>query len=187
MKIEIEVDSLNQQKIELAADKARLTKEKVRADVDLRDASIASLIRSADYAGALQHVEKLMTALEEEESLAELPEIEKKERIKELKARQRQLLKRAHATEAPVQTQVISPSGRTIVWGDSEGELVVFRMEDASNTLPDAPMAHFSAEAAVSVVRISDDEDLIVAAAGTVLHLYRLSDNDHRTIEGHNR
>ncbi|MCP4782251.1 MAG: protein kinase [Fuerstiella sp.] len=187
MKIEIEVDSLNQQKIELAADKARLTKEKVRADVDLRNASIASLIRSADYAGALQHVEKLMTALEEEESLAELPEIEKKERIKELKARQRQLLKRAHATEAPVQTQVISPSGRTIVWGDSEGELVVFRMEDASNTLPDAPMAHFSAEAAVSVVRISDDEDLIVAAAGTVLHLYRLSDNDHRTIEGHNR
>ncbi|MEO2027669.1 MAG: protein kinase [Fuerstiella sp.] len=158
-----------------------------QAEVELRNASIASLIRSADYAAALQHIEDLLDALENDDALAKLPENEKKLRIIELNARQRQLLKRAHPTKAPVQTQVISPSGKTIVWGDSEGGLRVFRLDDASDTLPDAPIARFSTEDAVSVVRISDDDDLIVAAAGTTVHLFRLSDKDHETFERHDK
>jgi WD40 repeat protein/serine/threonine protein kinase len=171
----------------LDADRRRIKKERVRAEVELRNLSIASLIRSADYAAALQRVEELLMALDEEPALADLPEIEKKQRIEELKARQRQLLKRARPTKVPVQTQVISPSGRTIVWGDREGGLVVWRIPEGADGLPDKPVVRLSTGAAVSRVRISTDEDLIVAAVGKTLHLYRLSDADHRMINGHDQ
>jgi WD40 repeat protein/serine/threonine protein kinase len=179
------VAGLEQQKKLLDADKQRLTKERVRAEVELRSLSIASLIRSADYAAALQRVDELLTALDEDPKLADLPEIEKHHRIEELKARQRQLLKRAQPTKVPVQTQVISPSGRTVVWGDSDGWLVVWKMQDGSDAMPDEPVVRIATGLAVSRVRISQDEDVIVAASGHTLHLYRLSDRDHRTIEGH--
>ena len=186
-KTEIEVAELARQKNVLAADKERLTKERVRAEVELRNLSIASLIRSADYAAALLRVNELLTALNEEPALADLPEIEKKQRIEELKARQRQLLKRARPTKVPVQTQVISPSGRTVVWGDSDGWLVVWKIPAGADVLPNEPALRVATGAAVSRVCISTDEDLIVAAAGKTLHLYRLSDANHRTIKGHDQ
>ncbi|MDG2127214.1 MAG: protein kinase [Fuerstiella sp.] len=178
---------LEQQKTLLDADKKRLTKERVRAEVELRNLSIASLIRSADYAAALQRVEELLTALDEEPALADLPDIEKKQRIEELKARQRQLMKRALPNKVPVQSQVISPSGRIVVWGDREGWLVVWQLELEADELPEKPLLRISLGAPVSRVCIGKDDDLIAAAAGHTLHLYRLSDREHTKIEGHDQ
>ncbi|MEQ9406984.1 MAG: protein kinase [Fuerstiella sp.] len=186
-----EIAKVEDEKAEIAKDvqalvtqKVRLTEEKIRADVELRNASIASLIRDADYAAALQKINELLNALHQDPQLAELPERERRERTVELKARQQQLLRRTRAADSPVQTQVISPSGKTVVWGDRQGQLRLWRVNDAANILTQDPTAELALGKPVSMLCLSADEQLVVAAAGDQVHLWRPGQNQHRVITG---
>ncbi|MEZ6129617.1 MAG: protein kinase [Planctomycetaceae bacterium] len=169
----------------LETDTERLTEEKVRAGVELRNADIASRIRNADYSSALREIEDLLTALQTDRELATLPATERQQRMQELKARERQLQKRVLQTEAPVQTQVISPSGNTVVWGNSQGHLTVRHVDVASGQLPPAATAELQVDAPVSAVVISRDERLVVAAAAERLHLWTPADKTHHILTGH--
>lgn len=163
---------------------AKLDVARVRSGVELRNADIANLIRNSDYAAALRQVESMLTALDNDPELAKLPQNERQRRTQELTARQRQLLKRTRATDAPIQTQIISPSGNTVVWGDTAGNLSVW--ETAENgELSQDPLASLALNSQVSTVRISRDERLIVASEKNVLHFWTPSDKQHHTIDGH--
>ncbi len=164
---------------------AKLDVARVRAGVDLRNADIANLIRNSDYAAALRQVESMLTALDNDPELSKLPENERERRTQELTARQRQLLKRTRATDAPVQAQTISPSGNTVVWGDTAGNLTVWEMAAEDSEFPAEPVASLPLKTRVSTVRISQDERLIVAAEKNVLHLWTPAENQHHTIDGH--
>ena len=168
---------------EVSIQVAAVEKQKVRAGVELQNAEIANLIRNADYSSALRGVDELLTALNEDQELARLPKEERQQRIQELKARKRQLLKRTVPTDVPVQTQVISPSGKTIVWGDGQGKLTVWKLPDSSDEFPETPAATVNVQEAVSSVKISTDEKLIVAASGSILHLWNPDRNTHHRIK----
>lgn len=164
---------------------ARLEVAKVRAGVDLKSSAIANLIRNSDYPAALREVQLLLKAPEENDKLSKLPKSERDERVRELKVSEALLLKRTKSTEAPIQTQVISRSGQTVVWGDSTGKLSVWKVDEVSSELADDPTTTLALRGNISTVRISDDEDLIVAAVKNVLHLWSPADNQHLVIDEH--
>lgn len=169
----------------LEVDTARLTEEKIRAGVELRNADIANLIRNADYASALREVEDLLVALKTDETLGTLPESEREQRLRELEAREQQLQKRILRTSDPVQTQAISSSGKTVVWGDAAGTLTLRQVDAASGKVSDQPTATLKLKTPVSSVSISRNEQLIVAAAGAELHLWFPADQQHYVLTGH--
>lgn len=147
-------------------------KEKVRADIAVTNSRIASRIRNSDYSAALRSVEDLLSSFETNEELARLPEAERNDKIRELQAQKQQLKKRARQTESPVQAQVISPSGRLVVWGDDKGMLSIWKTNGEGSSLSDAPAFTQQLGAPVSAIRISDDEQTVVAAAGSELHVW---------------
>ncbi|MFY9256690.1 MAG: protein kinase [Fuerstiella sp.] len=180
--LQTEVAKVETEKAAIQLEVAGLTEQKARAKVELKNAFIASLIRSADYSGALQRVEELLNS---DTALADLPADERQERILELQARKQQLLKRTRVTEAPVQTQVISPSGRTIVWGDSNGLLTAWHLNEGSEELPAKPLDTLNVDAAVAQVLVSENEELIVAAADKSLYLWNVASHKHDILKGH--
>lgn len=181
----VEVARLEQTRMELVEQKKRLTEERVRADVDLRNTSIASLIRNADYATALQRIDELIESLNKDPQLIRLPEAERTQRKRELEARRRQLLRRTTLTEQPVQSQVIAPSGQIVVWGDRGGTLTVRAIDPGDVRPVSIPQKTLKLESPVSLVRISDDEKTVVAAAGNHVHLWQHVSGQHRTIDFH--
>jgi len=180
--LEKEVLKVEKEKQDIQIEVAGLTEQKARAKVELKNAFIASLIRSADYPAALLRVEEL---LNDKTALADLPEEEREVRIQELKARKDQLEKRTSRTEVPVQTQVISPTGRTVIWGDSDGQLIAWKTEAGQDRLPETPLDRLQAETAVSHVVISQNEELVVAAAGRLLYVWEPEDQQHEILQGH--
>ncbi|MCA9082798.1 MAG: protein kinase [Planctomycetaceae bacterium] len=169
-KLEQEIARVEQEKQVIAKEITALGEQKVRAQVDLQNAAISSLIRSADYAAALQRVDELLNDLSDQNTLQELPASERSERIAELQARRAQLLNRARQSEVPVQTQMIAPSGRFVVWGDSTGRLEIRTL---INGQPEASAtAQFQLDAAVTSLQISDDEQTIISASGNKLFLW---------------
>ena len=184
-KAEADVATANVKIANAKVEVAKLEVLRVRSGVDLKNADIANLIRNSDYAAALRQVEDLLIALDNDPELSNLPQTERERRIQELKARQGQLLKRTRTTDAPVQTQTISPSGKTVVWGDSAGNLSVWEMASETGEFPAEPLATLPLQSMVTTVRISADNRLIVAAEKNVLHLWTPADNQHHTIDGH--
>lgn len=166
---EMQLAKINQQKEDL-------NREKLRAGVDLENAKIASSIRNADFPAALRIVENLLTRFEDSEELQQLPADERADRIRELKARQQQLQRRATRTEVPVQSQVFSVSGRLLVQGDAAGRVVVRRVERAFDQLPDALVAQTEIGGSVRCLQIAADESWVVAATGTDLVFWNLAD-----------
>ena len=167
------------------AEVAHLEVEKVRAGVDLRNADIANLARNSDYASALRQIEQMLVALDKDPEVTKLPLKERERRIWELKQRQQQLQKRTRVTAAPIQTQTISPAGKTVVWGDTEGTLSLWKLATALDDFPEAPQSTLSLDSEISSVMISDDENLIVASAKNVLHLWTPETQEHHTISEH--
>ena len=157
-------------------------KDKVRVEVEKKNSEIANLVSRADYAAALQRVDELLNSLPE---MKELPDVERNDRITELQARKQQLLKRTERTDAPVQAQVISPSGRIVILGDTKGLLTAWKMEAGAEEFPDAPLHQLKFDNAVSQVAISDDESLVVAATGTEIYLWNPQTQVHEQLTGH--
>ena len=177
-----EVARVENEKAVIQLDVAWLTEQKARAKVELKNTLIAGLIRTADYPAALQQVDEL---LNDQSVLAALPDGERNQRIKELKARRQQLQRRARQTEAPVQTQVISPTGQTVVWGDSAGQLTVWQTESGLDGLPETPIGTLQLNASVSHVAISGDEESVIAASGRLLYVWTPASSQHEILQGH--
>ena len=182
---EDQMQQAQQQTARARAELVKVEEQRVRAGVDLDNAEIANLIRNADYSGALRGVQQLLTALSDDDDLKRLPEAERRQRIKELQARQKQLLKRTVPTEAPVQTQTISSDGTTVVWGDHDGRLTLWQLAGPDGSFPEKPRAVINLPDAVSRVRIGQDKKVIVAAAETTIHVWKPDEDSHETLAGH--
>lgn len=165
----------------------RVEKQKIRAGMELNNTRIASRIRNGDYSGALASVESLLESFSDDPEVAKLPQMERDERIAELKAQLQQLRKRATKTKNPVQTQLISPSGKIVVQGDDQGNLTVWNLLEGSDQLPDAPVATKKVDAVVSAIRISEDEQLIVAASGNELHFWNPAKQEFESRKEHSK
>ena len=159
---------------EVAVQVAGLEIQKARAGVNLHNAEIANLIRSADYAAALRGVNELIAALETDPELQKLPAVERNQRQTELQARRTQLLRRTVQTEEPINTQAISPSGTRIVWGSATGRLSLFDSEKGFTTFPAQPEASVLLDQQPAALLFAKDESLVIAAAGSVLYTWDL-------------
>ncbi|MCR9202209.1 MAG: hypothetical protein NXI04_26505 [Planctomycetaceae bacterium] len=178
-----EIESSKRELADLGEQKEELNKEKLRAGVDLQNAKIASSIRNADYPAALRIVEDLLTAFESDEELRELPDDERADRIRELKARQRQLQRRATRNQVPVQSQVFSPSGSLLVQADVNGRLTTRSLATGFERLPDRVLASVQADGRAGSLQISADESLVVAANGRHLLFWSPDNGDVQRVE----
>ena len=163
---------------EVATQVAGLEVQKARAGVNLHNAEIANLIRSADYSSALRGVDELIAALNNDEEFRKLPQVERDQRSSELKARRKQLLRRTVQTDEPVQAQVVSPSGRRVAWGDLTGRLQLWSSENGVDAFPEQPVAEIQVDAAFSSLQFSDDEQQVIATAGKTLVIWTPESNE---------
>lgn len=177
------VETTQLELLDLGRQKEELNREKLRAGVDLQNAKIASSIRNADFPAALRIVEELLVAFENNEDLQSLPDNERDDRIRELKARRLQLQRRATLNEVPVQSQVFSTSGKLLAQGDARGNLSLKQVEPAARQLPEETLAALELDGPLSNVRISDDESLIVASSGQKLVFWDRSQPEAKSVE----
>ncbi|APZ94086.1 WD40 repeat domain-containing serine/threonine-protein kinase [Fuerstiella marisgermanici] len=178
-------NAVNKELASLEKRQQKLAEQTVRAAVELRSTSIASLVRNSDFSTALQRIDELIAALDNDPQYTTLPEPEREQRRTELKARQRLLQQNTRSTAAPVQAQVISPSGKLMAWGDSAGKLNVWKIDHETTEFPDAPSASLNIGAPVTEITFDSSERQVIAAAGSSLHLWRPENNQHHMITGH--
>ncbi len=181
----VEVTKLDAEVAKLDKEKQKLALDTVRAAVELQNTAIASLIRNADYATALQRIDELMAALDKDPALASLPKSERHQREMELTARKALLQQQSRANAAPIQAQVISSSGHNVVWGDSAGQLSIWKRNPSTGELAAAATATLDVEDAVAAVAISSNDSQVVAAAGQTLHFWNPTTGQHRKVDDH--
>ncbi len=92
------------------------------AQVEIQSQLIRGHTLSQNYADALREVDQLLKG----DLLPQLPETIQNQRRSELEAQREQLLRRTRQSEAPVQSQVISPDGTLLVTGDRNGLVEIF-------------------------------------------------------------
>lgn len=167
----------------------RVEQLKIRAGMELQSTQVATKIRSGNYAVAEGMVERLLEVYEKDPEFAKLPEEDQKKRKIELTRQLEQLRKRNTKNDNPVQAQLISPSGKVVVLGDDQGEgtgsLTVWNLTEGSEQLPETPVATRKLNSVVSAIRISEDEKLIVAAAGNELHFWSPETQEFQTLTEH--
>ncbi|MEZ6122904.1 MAG: protein kinase [Planctomycetaceae bacterium] len=162
-----------------------LEEKKSRAVAKQRTAEIANLIRNADYVAAQREVQNLINALENDPELAQLPDVERQNRLTELRGRLNQLKLRTIESTSPVQTQVISPSGRSVVWGDSSGLLSVRSLNPQTGEPSPKADAELQLDTSVTQVAMSTDEQQVIAASDRQLHLWNPNDGQHQILGTH--
>lgn len=92
------------------------------AQVEIQSQLIRGHTLSQNYADALREVDQLLNG----DLLHQLPETIQTQRRSELEAQREQLLRRTRQSEAPIQSQVISPDGSLLVTGDRNGLVEIF-------------------------------------------------------------
>lgn len=150
----------------VATELKKLDAEKARAEVELRNTQIGSLVRNADYATAVQRIEQLIAALNEDPAMQQLPAAEREQREVELRARLRQLRQRTLQTQSPVQTQLIDRPARRIIWGDAGGRLTVRGFSDDPGQLKEEILDSAKVDGPVERLAWGPDRKSVLVATG---------------------
>ncbi len=147
-----EADALErQEKAEIAARVAQ---------VEIQSQSIRGLTLNQNYSDALREIDKLLDG----EQLSQLPDDIRRQRTIELQAQRDQLLKRARATDEPVQSQAVSSDRRWIAFGDSAGRITVFANPGEALAWPAAPVHAIEFGHSISELQFSDSGTLLITA-----------------------
>ena len=179
--LEQDIERVEEEKLQIAMEVQGLTEQRVRAQVDLKNASIASLIRNADYSTALQRVDSLLEELNSD-TLKDLPEQDRKQRIIELEARRRQLLRRARANQTPVQTQAVSTDNKTLVWGHSDGLIEVYGVEGDSFDISQNPIRSHQVQGEVRKLLLSANGETVFVLTPEHLHKWKHDEDQIQTV-----
>ncbi|MEP3482188.1 MAG: protein kinase [Fuerstiella sp.] len=158
--------------------------KKSRSAVDLKNTEIASLIRNGDYSNALTEVDRLLIDLESSTEMNSLPENEQQQRRIELQARRRQLMQRAVRVDVPVQSQVISQSGKQIVWADQNAKLQV-RRYSRQEGISQQVVAEVQLDQTASSLVAAETEHVVLAADGFNVKVWDIAAGDMSTLSGH--
>ena len=158
--------------------------KKSRSAVDLKNAEIASLIRNGDYSNALAEVERLLIDLDSSVEMDSLPANEQQQRRIELQARQRQLMQRAVQVDVPVQSQVISRSGKQIVWADQNAKLQV-RGYSQQNGVSKQVVAEIQLEKTATSLVAAETDNVVLAADGSNVKVWDFNAGETSIFSGH--
>lgn len=169
----------------IAADLKQLDAEKARAEVELRNTQIGSLVRNADYSAAVQRIEQLLTALQNDPTLQKLPDEERQQREVELEARLRQLQRRTLRTDAPVQTQLIDLDRNRMIWGGADGTLTIRSIPGSGDDAESEVLQSAKVRSAITRLAWSTDRRKVYVATGSEVLTWTLRTNDLKRLINH--
>lgn len=143
------------------------------AQVEIQSQSIRGLTLNENYSDALREVERLLNG----DLLTQLPETVRQQRRAELEAQREQLLKRVRQTEAPVQTQSVSPDGTLLALGDSSGLVTVVSNPGSAMEWPQEARYSRQFPNDISELKFLESDRLLIVSGQSVL-IWELAGND---------
>lgn len=149
------------------------------AQVEIQSQLIRGHTLSQKYPDALREVDLLLKG----DLLHQLPAEEQRQRRAELEAQREQLLRRTRQSEAPIQSQVISPDGSLLVTGDRNGLVEIF--DNPARTLEWGSKPMRQHQFASEIYRMRFGQNRLFVAVGQDIFVWDMKNDTPQKVVSH--